>query len=271
MKKLKNMVVNYISIVGKPATGKEIKLKGVDAARLDTFEIKKMNDEMMRVYGIVYSPDAPDLQDDWSDAGEIRKAADDFMRGARTGNVDANHTFRAENAYVAESWLIRKGDPMFPDEADGAWAVGIQVEDDRLWGRLKKGELTGISLAGQADSEESDPPGWFKKFFTQKEAEGGMDMEKVLKEIRDAISNLDSRIKALEPEEKEEGETETDGEKAKEETEKSAGDTALTKADVEDIVKTAIDGAWKGLATELAKGKTESGPGPGKKLESEMV
>ncbi|CAE7405628.1 xkdF [Symbiodinium microadriaticum] len=108
----------------------------------------------MVAYGIVYAPNQPDAHGDSADAGTIRAAAYGFMREARLKNIDAEHSFAPEQAFVAESWLTRPGDPVFPNETPGAWAVGIQIADPDLWQQLKRRELTGISLAGFASIEE---------------------------------------------------------------------------------------------------------------------
>ncbi|MHC1578112.1 MAG: XkdF-like putative serine protease domain-containing protein, partial [Candidatus Methanospirareceae archaeon] len=52
-----------------------------------------------------------------------------------------------------ESWLTRKGDPLFPDKPEGSWAVGIKIEDENLWEECKAGKLTGLSLAGVSKVE----------------------------------------------------------------------------------------------------------------------
>lgn len=149
MRKLENIDVNFISIVKKPANDKSLILKGVS----NVFNLKKFDNEMRRVYGIVYAPLQADLQGDYADVETIRKAADSFMKNGRQTNVDLNHSFAQTNAYVAESWLLRKNDSIFPGEAEGAWAVGIQVENQDVWEQIKKGLFTGISLAGQAQAE----------------------------------------------------------------------------------------------------------------------
>ena len=183
MATLKDLSVDYISLVKTPATGKLLTLKS--GKRAATFEIVKTDDELMRAYGIVYAPDQPDSHGDSADAATIRKAQAAFMREGRLKNIDIEHSFTPEMAFVAESWLVRQGDALFPDEPAGAWAVGIQVGDPDLWRQLKSGALTGLSLAGTARMEPDpaaprhtektdgdDAPGWalrFVKSITQRD------------------------------------------------------------------------------------------------------
>lgn len=222
MASLKNLSVSFLSLVKTPATGKSLTLKSLKPGeRAATFEIIKTDDERMIAYGIVYAPDQVDAHGDTADAATIRKAAYEFMREGRLKNVDTEHSFSPETAYVAESWLVRSGDELFPDEPEGAWAVGIQIGDVDIWKALKNGELTGISLAGIARHEPSEPraeytekgndapPSWFTRLFptlkqTPKETRD-MDENKVREivraEVGDAVKDaLKSAFVPAEPE-----------------------------------------------------------------------
>ena len=95
---------------------------------------------MMRVYGIVYSPDKVDLQGDTATAETIRKAEQTFMKQGRLKNIDTNHQFAKVQAFVTETWIVKASDPMFPND-EGAWAVGIKIEDEALWKGLQDGKL----------------------------------------------------------------------------------------------------------------------------------
>lgn len=170
MAKLKDLSVSFLSLVSKPATGKGLTLKAADGQRPAAFDLIIKNDDMQRAFGIVYSPDQEDAHGDTADALTIRRAAAEFMREGRLKNIDTEHSFTSEMAFVAETWLVRKGDKLFPDEPEGSWAVGIQINDPDLWSQLKSGELTGISLAGIARHEpEPDDPG--SQYYTEKGAE----------------------------------------------------------------------------------------------------
>ena len=172
MATLKDLSVSYLSLVKTPATGKGLTLKSAKAGeRAGTFEITKMDDERMVAFGIVYAPDQEDAHGDTADAQTIRRACYEFMREGRLKNIDTEHSFSPEAAYVGECWLVRKGDELFPDEPEGAWAVGIQIGDPDLWRQLKSGELTGISLAGIArEVPDADDPGTPR--FTEKDEPG---------------------------------------------------------------------------------------------------
>ena len=163
---LRDMKVDFLSLVSKGANGKRIiwkagqspapdgKTGGNKPEGADAFEtpLRKLvkSDEKRMVYGIVYGPGQVDSQGEYAERGEIEKAAYGFMKGLRLLNVDAQHDFDPRAAFVAESWLTKGADPLFPDEPEGSWAVGIRVEDEALWASVKKGELAGLSMAGYA-------------------------------------------------------------------------------------------------------------------------
>ena len=232
---LRDMKVDFISLVSKGANGKRIIWKAGDERPegADAFEtpLRKLvkSDEKRVVYGIVYGPGQVDSQGEYAERGEIEKAAYGFMKGLRLLNVDAQHDFDPRAAFVAESWLTKGADPLFPDEPEGSWAVGIRVEDEALWASVKKGELAGLSMAGYAakvrkgeegllakmeqllarllkaaeakNAHEAEPGAEAPAGEAAAEAEAVAKIAKALEGIpalTESIAKLDERIKALE-------------------------------------------------------------------------
>ncbi len=153
--KLKDLTVEFISIVPSGANQKQIIHKDENGLETIQLRILKTDTEQRMVYGLVYSPGTPDYADtqgDFMEAEDIRKTAFDFMANARVHNVDSDHDFNAGKGYVAESWITKAEgdlkDPLFPDEPEGSWAVGIYVNDDEVWEGVKSGEFNGLSMAG---------------------------------------------------------------------------------------------------------------------------
>ena len=303
MAQLRDLSVSFLSLVATPATGKGLTLKSKDGQRAGAFEIIKTDDDRMVAYGIVYAPDQKDSHGDTADEKTIRRAAYEFLREARLKNIDTEHSFTSEMAYVAESWLVRKGDELFPDEPEGAWAVGIQIGDVDLWKQLKAGDLTGISLAGIArmDPEPSDrgnthytekdaAPNWVTRLIkalsgaTTQETVEETDMNKdqvqalvseTLKSVlpdalKDAMKAAGDPSATTEP---------TEVEKAVADALKAAGaevKEAGADADETDIAKAVDVAVTKALGTKLedaitkaiAKGVTETDPNVGGNEES---
>ena len=154
-KALSGLKVHFISLVESPANKRQFLVK--QAALEDEVEIVEKtvritkSDSKRRVaYGIVLAPDEVDDEHDTISKQEIEKAAYAFMQAGRSQQVDSDHDGEAGKGFVAESWLVRRGGPLFAEESDGAWAVGIKVTDVETWERVEKGELTGFSVAGLA-------------------------------------------------------------------------------------------------------------------------
>lgn len=154
MPELRDLAVEWISLVKRPANRRALVLRAQGQQR--PIAIQRMDAEMMRAYGIVYAPDDIDSQGDWASANTIRRAADRYMREGLSRNVDSEHNFRESGHYVAESWLVRAGDALFPNEKPGAWAVGIQLTDPIEWAELQAGTREGLSLAGSATFAEPE-------------------------------------------------------------------------------------------------------------------
>lgn len=193
MPKLADLDVEFISLVKRPANGRRIILRGAAGAR--EFAIVKADAKLHRVYGIVYAPESVDSQGDWTDAETIRRAADAWMLSGRAMNVDREHDFSSLPAFVAESWLVRSGDPLFPSEKEGAWAVGIQVQDAALWDAIEAGEVEGLSLAGTARLEKGHQMGLLRRIFTPKK-EHEMTPEDVRAIVREALAETVEKAEA---------------------------------------------------------------------------
>ncbi len=154
-KALSRLKVHFISLVESPANKRQFLVKqaaledGVEVVE-KTIWIVKSDSKRRVAYGIVLAPDEIDDEQDTISAEEIEKAAYTFMQAGRSQQVDSDHDGAAGKGFVAESWLVRVGDPLFAEEPEGAWAVGIKVTDAETWARVEKGELTGFSVAGLA-------------------------------------------------------------------------------------------------------------------------
>jgi len=105
--------------------------------------ITKSDQELQIVYGEVYAPNVPDSDGDFMDIETIRKAAHKFIQNNNTHNIDKQHENELTGSYVVESFIARKGDPDFIEDA---WVVGVHIPDPTLWDEIKKGEINGFSM-----------------------------------------------------------------------------------------------------------------------------
>ena len=148
--------ISFISLVKAGANQKVVIWKSAkqpgELTLQKEIKILKTDEEKQMVYGIVYSPGEVDTDGDFASAEAIEKMAYNFMKNARTTNVDQQHDFVADEGFVAESWITKSGDPLFADQPVGSWAVGIKVENQETWGLVKSGEIQGLSMAGAAQT-----------------------------------------------------------------------------------------------------------------------
>ena len=211
---LKNINVQYISLVKSGANKKEVIFKSAEnPPQAWETKILKTDEDKQMVYGVVYSPDEVDSHGDYSTAEEIEKASYAFMKNLNGLNVDKQHSFKSEDAYVAESWILKDKDPVFKSDKKGSWAVGIKVESKDLWKSVKDGEIKGLSMAGTADKieksddkdEEKSFKAFFKNFFKDKEKEKDKmpdftkeDLKKFLEEgLKKAKDDGDKDVPAM--------------------------------------------------------------------------
>ena len=158
--RLSNIAITHISLVKAGANKKSIIYKSSEKEPEYNKEIsfKKSDDEKGIVYGIVYAPEQTDTDGDFASSDEIIKAAYFFMKERNTTNVDKQHSFENVEAFVAESWIVKENDSVFPDEPVGSWAVAIKLESDELKKAVKDGDIAGLSMAGTAIKKEEKEP-----------------------------------------------------------------------------------------------------------------
>ncbi|TDQ35274.1 XkdF-like putative serine protease domain-containing protein [Aureibacillus halotolerans] len=219
-RELKDAHITHVSYVDKGANKKRFFLsKAAEKQQEPTFrkEVKaivaKEDNDQQLVYGVVYEPDEYDSHEDMMSAPEIEKAAHFFMQEAR--NIDTQHDFESGVGEVVESY-IAPADLEIGGEtiAKGSWVLVTKASDE-IWEQIKKGEITGYSMAGTAEAIEKqakegptqpdngkNETGLFnllKGFFTGEQVQKGEVREKYEADRRQrefwaAQSALDSAI-----------------------------------------------------------------------------
>jgi hypothetical protein len=157
---LEGLKVQFISLVPNPANKRHFLVMKC-ASLGEGFEVVEKQIAIVRkdaarqmIYGVVLAPNEVDDELDTITEAEIEKSAYAFMQGGRTQQIDTDHSTDAGAGFVAESWIVRAGDPLFAEETLGTWVVGVKVTDEAAWDRIEKEDLLGFStLAGYADAE----------------------------------------------------------------------------------------------------------------------
>lgn len=227
MARIKRADVEFLSLCKRGRN----KLKTIYKADDDSVEFQahvlKADDfeERGELLAVVYAPNMADKDGDFADAEAIQDMAHGYLRkGAKIDTYHDEQALSEDQVYVAESFVIQKGDPRFegqvtyddePVDVTGGWGVLIKVDDPEIRKAYGKDGWQGISLGGNAlmADEELTPA---KKASVAKslanKKENAMTPEEIAKAVADAnkplIDSISTLTKALtpaeEPEKKEE-------------------------------------------------------------------
>lgn len=157
-RELVNANITHVSYVDKGANKKQFFFTKSDKQPDFQKEVKvfvnKEEDEQQLVYGLVYEPSVEDSHGDYMTSGEIEKAAHVFMKDAR--NIDKQHDFNAGVGEVVESYIAPTDYEIGEQEiTKGSWVMVTKATDE-IWESIKKGDITGYSMAGTAETIEKE-------------------------------------------------------------------------------------------------------------------
>lgn len=104
------------------------------------------------VTGVVLMPETVDAHGDIYDAEVIAKAAHDFLANYNVkSEVALMHKDFKRDFDLLESYLapieFALGDTTVKA---GTWLITVRVNEDKIWDKVKKGEITGFSIGGKA-------------------------------------------------------------------------------------------------------------------------
>ena len=167
MRRIKQAHIRFISLVPRGANQLPVIYKSDDnTVEFDT--LVKSDMEEGTITSIVYAPEHRDSQGDIASATVIKEMAHEFAKSGE--GIDIRHDGKVvprDKAFVAESFIVQKGDPRFSDMKDyggnpvdvtGAWAAVLKIEDESLRQEYRDGKWNGVSMGGTAsvETEKSD-------------------------------------------------------------------------------------------------------------------
>lgn len=162
MRRIKDAKITLISLCARgknklpvlyKADGNSVTLEPLVKASADF-------DERGELLAVVYAPEQRDADGDIADAETVRKMAHSYARDGR--GLDIHHDgkpLEKVRAYVAESFIIQKGDPRFAGwknesgaevDVTGGWGILVQIDDPALRKAYRDGAWNGVSMFGQA-------------------------------------------------------------------------------------------------------------------------
>lgn len=150
--------VNCVSLVDKPAIEKNFL-----AFKEATQNFTVTNEDQRIISGAAMLADMPIYRNDKEngeyyvvfDKENIMKAAQKFFQRGYQSNINLFHDMGEvpQGVTVFESFVVdssRGIRPMkgFDDAKDGSWFISMKVENNKVWERIKSGELKGFSIEG---------------------------------------------------------------------------------------------------------------------------
>lgn len=261
MKRIKKARIQFITLCPRGKNQMPVLYKADGTVAFDA--LTKASEDAGELTNIVYAAERPDTDDQLASAEVIKDMAHAFQKEG--GQIDIRHDGKAvgsDKAYVAESFIVQKGDPRFADytdyngnavDATGAWATVIKIDDPELRRLYREGEWNGVSMFGQGlltveKADEDDTPGWFTKFLSRVGIKNTtptpiqeinvekQELQNILTEDRKAL--VADLVKALAPDPKTETKTEE----------------VITKEDTIDLTDIKV---VRELADKLAKEEAE--------------
>jgi len=207
MRKIKKAKISFISLCPRGMNQMPVLFKDDGSFRMDT--LIKGDPVEGELTAVVYVPDRPDKEGDFASREVIKEMAYEYVRDHR--KLDLRHDGKAlkpEQAFVAQNFIIQKGDPRFTDlrdydgnpvDPEGGWGMVIKVDDPQLQKLYKDGEWNGVSMFGTAtevetSKESTEGKGVLQKIMdllrgTSKNHQEEPDMEENVKKELDALKN----------------------------------------------------------------------------------
>jgi hypothetical protein len=271
VRRIKRAKITFVSLCPRGKNQLPVLFKDDGTVELRTLVKSEAEGELT---ALVYVPERADTDGDHASAQVIKEMAHDYLRDG--GKIDLRHDGKAlpkDKAYVAQSFIVQKGDPRFegmtdyngkPVDAAGGWGMVVKIDDPELQQLYKDGQWNGVSMFGTAEFEQSkEDEGVLQKLLTwAKERFGGqpnqeepdMTEKKEFEALQKSVADLAGLVKGLVSErEAEKAEAAKVAKEAEDKTQ--AEELARLKKENEELKKAKAEGDEK--PEELVKAEAE--------------
>lgn len=161
--------VDAISLVESPAIEENF-----IALNSHKVEFKSIDEEKRIVIGLALVPDKEIYRRNGKheyniifSKDTVKKAAELYLKRLKNNNATLEHEEKANGVSVIESWTVedvKKDKTAFYglNAVEGAWAVVMKIDDEKIWADVKEGKYLGLSIEGMfsdevlEDKEEED-------------------------------------------------------------------------------------------------------------------
>ena len=120
-------------------------MKEISPKKTEHFvRIRRVDADRQVVYGLVYEPNVIDTWGEMMLPEDVALMAERFAKDVKAEKaIDTQHDNVPNGSLPIESFIARADDPDYPE---GAWILGVKVEDTEVWEAVKSGELNGFSF-----------------------------------------------------------------------------------------------------------------------------
>lgn len=164
-RRIKKAKIQFISLCPKGMNTIETvyKAEGEEESKVVLSTLTKDMTEQGILIAVVYAPDMVDGEGDTASAKVIKDFAYDFAAHGSGVDIRHNEEKLGDQAFVAESFIIQKGDPRFEDMKDyegslvdvtGGWGVVIKIQSEELRKQYRNNQWAGVSMGGLMQVEE---------------------------------------------------------------------------------------------------------------------
>lgn len=193
IKRIKAANITYLSLVPRGATQLGVLYKD-DSGSVEVAGLAKSLGEG-RLLAAVYVPGLEDAHGDFADDPKvIEQMAHTFLKnGAKLDVLHNEETLSKTAAFVAESFIIQKGDERFKDlktldgrsvDATGGWGAVIKIEDPKLQSLYADNRWNGVSMFGPAIVEH----------VSKSKEEPDMTPEEIAKLVAQTVAGLKAEL-----------------------------------------------------------------------------
>jgi len=207
-RRIKSADVQFVTLCPRGANRLPVLYKSDGHVEFDA--LHKFDEETGELLAVVYAPEMRDVEGDIASREVVRKMAHSFARNGAA--IDIRHDGKPvgkDRAYVAETFVIQKGDARFsgwkdysgaPVDVTDAWGLLVKVDDPALR-KLYRSGWNGVSLFGPAELEieKSDPVPDAGDLAKRMSGESEMKPEDVQKLIAENNVTLLDSIKKMLP------------------------------------------------------------------------
>jgi hypothetical protein len=190
--------VEAISLVEYPAIEEDF-----IALKNQKTEFKTIDKDKRIVVGLALIPNKPIYRKSGDNEyyvffsrNTVRKSAELYLKNHNNNNATLEHELKVDGVSVVESWIVEdvekdKTALYGLNAVEGAWAVVMRINNEKVWQDVKKGIYKGLSIEGYfADKMERPKENLQEELSKIEEAEA----EYMLSQIK-AVIKSDKRLK----------------------------------------------------------------------------